>query len=538
MISSFKKVSKGNLRGWIREDLFNLLPSAFFENPISSIQKMDGEVIKESRLRWAAIFTLPNGKRVFFKKDRAKGWIKALKYFFLPSKARKEWFIAYQARKRNLPVPKPLGWMEMTHGGLVKENYYLSEAIGAGVSFIDDSAKLEDGGVLSNLAKALKKIHDGGLFHKDLHAGNFLWDMESFFLIDLHRSKIVKTISLNQRLWNLSQLFHSLRSKWGRREQIQFLEKYFEGESVSHQKKEMLLEKIHFFMGRLQKKQWKSRTKRCLKESTEFSIERGKGIHSYHRRDFTPKQLEKVIESHLHSIKEKPSALVKLSEEVIVSILENGKDKICVKQFRYPNFWNRFKEHFRHSKGLKAWIAANGLRARGILCLKPLALVERRNGWGLKESFFLMETRETDQEMDRYLLKRFGDFNEKRLFVKRFARWLSHFHQMDLYHKDMKACNIFVSGNRGDWDFRLLDLEDVLLDEKVDERKLFKNFLQLNTSIPKTITRTDRMRFFREYLVLNPIINNRMVFLRRLMEESRRRGVVYVSPQGVITETM
>jgi len=67
---------------------------------------------------------------------------------------------------------------------------------------------------------------------------------------------------------------------------------------------------------------------------------------------------------------------------------------------------------------------------------------------------------------------------------------------------------------------------------------LFRNFLQLNTSTPKVMTKVDRFRFFREYLRLNPIIKDQGIFLRGLMRESRRRGLVYVSPQGVVAEKM
>jgi hypothetical protein len=95
-----------------------------------------------------------------------------------------------------------------------------------------------------------------------------------------------------------------------------------------------------------------------------------------------------------------------------------------------------------------------------------------------------------------------------------------------------------VSKSGKDWNFRLLDLEDIVLDEKVDEVRLFRNFLQLNTSTPKIMTRTDRFRFFRDYLNLNPIVENQKDFLRRLTDESRRRGLVYVSSQGVVTEKL
>jgi tRNA A-37 threonylcarbamoyl transferase component Bud32 len=536
--SPFKRVSKENINGFVIEELLNLLPSTFFEDPISSIQKMKGEVIKESKLRFAAIFTLPNGRRIFFKRNITKGWLESLKYLLLPTKARKEWFVAYQLQKRELNIPQPLGWMEKIRWGFVKESYYLSEAIGSGVSLIDDPAVLRESLWRDEFAKTVRKIHDRGLFHKDLHAGNFLWNGQSLFLTDLHRAKIVRTLSLNQRLWNLSQLFHSLRPIWKEGDHLRFIEKYLEENPFYLQKKGELTQKVHSLMGRFQKRQWRSRSKRCLMESTEFSILKEKGIHYYYRRDFPLDRLGKVIGEHLRIATERPSALVKQSPEVLISILNDGRNRICVKQFRYPHFLNSFKEQFRRSKGLKAWVAGNGLIIRGIPSLKPMALMESRNWLGLRESFFLIEASEADQELDRYILKGFKDFKEKRLFIKTFAQWLAYFHKMGLYHRDMKTCNILVSKSGENWNFHLLDLEDLLLDERVDEMRLFRNFLQLNTSTPKIITKADRFRFFKEYLSLNPIIKNRKGFLRRVIEESRRRGLVYVSSQGVVTEKL
>src|SRR5208337_3411507 len=173
------------------------------------------------------------------------------------------------------------------------------------------------------------------------------------------------------------------------------------------------------------------------------------------------------------------------------------------KQFCYPHFWGRVKEYFRRPKGLKAWAAANGLRARGIPTLKPLALVERKDWMGLRESFLFMEALANDLEMDRYFLKGFEDLKKKRFFIKTFARWLDGLHRMGVYHKDMKTCNILVSEKEEAWDFHLLDFEDIRIDSKVSRKKLFRNFHQLNTSTPQVMTKVDRFRFFREYLRLN-----------------------------------
>ena len=415
--SSFKRISEGELRGWVREDLYHLLPSGFFKDPVSAVHETGGKVIKESRLRWAGILTLPKGQRIFLKRDRTKGWLESLKYLFSPSKGRKEWFIAHQLRERNLSIPKPLGWMEKAHLGFVKESYYLSEAIGSGTSIID-SLRSGEKIAIDTLAKEVKAFHDSGLFHKDLHGGNFLWNGESFFLTDLHRAKILRSLSFRQRLWNLSQLFHSLRSQWERGDQMRFIETYFEGKPLDLQKKEAYLQEILSLMDHLQKRQWKSRTKRCLKESTEFSVKKEKGVTTYHRRDFSLDRSKKVIEEHLSFVKERPFALVKNSSEITVSLLENGENRICVKHFRYPYFWGRLKERFRRSKGLKSWIAGNGLRTRGIPVLEALAFVEMRDGLGLKESFFLMEASETGQELDRYIFRGFGDLTGKMAFYQ------------------------------------------------------------------------------------------------------------------------
>jgi len=537
-MGQYVKVSRGEMGGWVDGEVLDQLPPTFFDDPISSVQEMGGETIKESRWRWAALLSLPDGNRIFLKRDKTKDWMEYLKYLFFPSKGRKEFLIASQLGRGNLNVPKPLGWMENTRRGLIKESYYVSEAIGTGVSFIEETAKSREPHAILQLAATVRKFQDAGLFHQDLHGGNFLWEGDSLFLTDLHRARIVKRLSQKQRLWNLAHLFHSLRSTWGQTEQLHFLALSDERSLTDSQRREILFQKIYPVMDRLQKRQWRSRTKRCLKESTEFTVHTEKGVRYFHRRDFPAEDLRRVLEKHRDLVRKSPSSLIKDSPEVVVSILDNGGERICLKQFRYPRLWDRVKEHFRRSKGIKSWVAANGMRARGVPSLKPLALVERKNWVGLKESVLFMEVLAEDQEMDRYVLKGFGNFSKKRLFIQTFARWLASLHKMDVYHKDMKTCNILVSERGGTWNFHLLDFEDILTDEKVNQKKLFRNFLQLNTSTPKIMTRSDRFRFFKEYLRLNPIVKEEKIFLRGLMKESRRRGLVYVSPQGVVKEAL
>ncbi len=524
------------MRGWVSEEILPHLPSRFFEDPVSSVRTLGGEVLKESRLRWAGIFDLTKERRIFLKRDKTKGAMESLKYLLLPSKGRREWVIAYQSYKKNLAVPKPVGWMEKVRRGLTEESYYLSEAVSSGYSSLDSFPQVREGWMIAELSKLVLKVHESGLFHKDLHAGNFLWDGTSFFITDLHRAQIMRSLSMDKRLWNLSQLFHSLRPFWGETQRNEFVELYFSGEPSFAKSKEPFLHKIDQGMDRLQKRQWRSRTKRCLKESTKFSVGKEAGVHHYHRRDIPLDRVKEVVRRHERLTQERSSPLLKSSPAVVVSITPGEGETVCVKQFLYPRFWGRFKELWRRSKGLRAWVAGNGLPVRGIPSLRVLALAERRGWLGTKESFLLMEALKDGVELDRYVLRGFEDVRLKRRFILAFAGWVSGLHSKGVYHKDMKTCNVWVSGNRESWQFRLLDLEDVTFDHRVTEREIFRNLLQLNTSTPRLITRTDRLRFFRAYVGGYSMAIHERTFLRRLLEQSRRRGLVYVSPQGVRVE--
>jgi tRNA A-37 threonylcarbamoyl transferase component Bud32 len=259
---SIRSFSKGEFKGWMAEELLDVVLSGFFEDPVSFARREGGQILKDGRWRVAAIFPLTQGRKIFLKRDRTKNWVEFLKYLFLPTRARKEWFIAHQAQKRHLNVPKPLGWMERGRWGFVAESYYLSEAMGSGFSLID-SVRSGMRFPLEELAKTVKKIHNVGLFHRDLHGGNFLWDGQSFFLTDLHRARILKRLSLKRKLWNLSHLFHSLRDTWEEKDQERFMDLYLKGDPVSPHEKRVFLQQI-----------------RCGMEKPNESVpEREHGVH-------------------------------------------------------------------------------------------------------------------------------------------------------------------------------------------------------------------------------------------------------------------
>ncbi len=535
-MQSFIKISIEDLKGELREDIIPLLPSSFFDDPAHYIISKGGKVISESKWRFSGIFYLNANRNIFLKRDSTKGLMEILKYSIFPSKARKEWLITCRLRKRDLPVPEPLGWLERYYKGLMIESFYISEAIESGIPLTEFQHALKDEKILSELVKTLLNIHRAGLYHKDLHAGNIMWNGQSFFILDLHRVKIVKSLSLNQRLLNIASLFHSLREVLEKREQLKFIEEYFKGELTDSPNLSNFINKIYLLMDYLQNRQWVSRTKRCLKESTDFSITKNNDSIVYHRREFDINLINSLLKSHLKISKEEPTSLIKKDKKSLISCLQDGEKSIFIKQFCYPRLRDKLSGSLFFSKGIRAWVGGNGLKVRGISSITPLALLEKKLWWFVKEDFLFMENIKDALEMDRYISGNLSSPLIKRRFIREFAYWLSLIHQRKVYHRDMKACNILVKENEGSWEFYLLDLEDVRFKEDVDEKKLFKNLIQLNTSIPEVITSRDRLRFFKEYLKIRPVVKNKKIFLNEVINKSKKRGVVYTSSNGLVVK--
>jgi intergrase/recombinase len=58
----------------------------------------------------------------------------------------------------------------------------------------------------------------------------------------------------------------------------------------------------------------------------------------------------------------------------------------------------------------------------------------------------------------------------------------------------------------------------------------------MNLSTPKLISTTDRLRFLKEYLRQSGIIDEKKKILREIINFSKAEKILYVSPNGDVTE--
>lgn len=551
------RLSVKRFKGFVREDLRAIFTGDFLEDIEAAIWRPGGRIIKDSRVRWVAIFPGPDGQALFIKKFRIKNWRERLKYLVLPSRAMKEWDVSLALRQKEMEIPKPLGAMERRRWGFLEESLYISEAIEDAQPLIDffvdrfgEGSSKGDGEkkrLVATLGRTVRRLHDGGLFQADMHAGNFLINKGgdgALHLIDLHRAQIRKSLSRRQRLWNIAQLFYSLNSVLDQGDKGIFLEAYGEKRGPFSRLKTLLV-RIEGISDSIKRRHQRSRAKRCLEESTLFTSHRWKAYRLYRSRDVLRETLLEMINAHRDIVEIQPSRLLKNSPKTVVSMVEIPRGsglRTCVKHYRYPTAWGKIKDCFRYSKGKTSWVAANELFRRGISHLKPLAYIEKRRFGLLKESFFITESPPDYLEMDRYLIKSFGNgrsrdsVTKKRAFIQEFARCIGRLHRSEIFHCDLKTCNILTRERSGHWDFSFIDLDAVRLGTEVNVRKALKNLVQINCSTPGFLGYGDRIRFLKWYLEIYPIPGQKRELVDTIYEESRKRGVVYVSPEGDVME--
>jgi tRNA A-37 threonylcarbamoyl transferase component Bud32 len=546
------RIREGNIDGFIVPELRRVLTAGFFEDLDRQMTVYGGSVVKDSRVRWAATLPIEGGRTLFVKQFRTVGRWQRFRYLIRPSRAMKECLISRFLSQKGILTPKALGILEKRKHGVLKECFFVAEAIEEATDLIDFCKNRFRGPeqikgknqILRLLARTTRKLHDSGLFHRDLHGGNFLVTDEgslSLHLVDLHQARRQITVSKAKRLWNIAQIFNSLDFMLDHEAQKLFLLTYGRGQAPFGRDLDNCLKRVEGMIQKMVKRRQKSRAKRCLKESTLFTIDRRAGLKIFRRREMGENDLIAILEAHREMVHSQREKLLKYSPKTIVSIVSNfGANglRVCVKEYRYETILDRLRNVFRQPKGKISWVAGNVLFSRGICPMKPLAYAERRRLKLLQEAYYVTESLADDMEMDRYLIRMFEKQagQDLRKFIRHFAGWIGFLHRTGIYHRDLKTCNILIREKPGGWNFSLIDLEDVIQGAKIGIEKILRNLVQINCSVPRFFTYGDRIRFLKGYLGANPVAMDERAFIKRVLKESRSRGVVYVSPQGVVME--
>ncbi|MFQ5801290.1 MAG: lipopolysaccharide kinase InaA family protein [Candidatus Methylomirabilales bacterium] len=449
---------------------------------------------------------------LLLKHFRTRGMAASLKVLLRGSLASQEWTALRKVRRLGLPVPKPVALGERKglfhrEGLLVTEA--LEDALPLGEYLFGDRRVRGQRRwqVVRGAARLLRRMHDAGVSHRDLHLGNILVrpaaSTAELFLIDLQRVDMGASVSQKVRWRDLATL-HGGCLEASRTDRLRFLKTYLAGPPPLLIDLKPLVAHLERRGIRHRFRVWRGRRQRCIAENQEFCPVRVGGLTGFARRASWNESLQHLFEGP-HGIFSRPGVyLLKDSRTTTAGLVPSPPGVLFVKRYNYQGWGYALKDLFRASRARRVWIAANSLRMRGIPTPIPCAYLKRRRFRVLLESYLITEEVEGIGlvEFARRPCEPGASVLERRRLARQIAILVRRLHERGISHRDLKGQNIFLRGEgAGRYRPFLVDLDGVWLG-RVSWRRRVRDLARLARAFPdqSAVTRTDRARFLKAYL--------------------------------------
>jgi tRNA A-37 threonylcarbamoyl transferase component Bud32 len=455
--ASAKTCSKLDLQRDLSEfqiDVSPLNPSFQFAQWLSMVDVC--KAVKDTNRR--QVYYLRAGDSGYFLKHSSLVRSKdRRRHFLLPFRRWSEWRNLHRLRTLKVPAARPLA-RGQSKRGRIPSYFILTEQV-PGTHIPVDS--LEHAHKLGSYAAFL---HRRNVYHADLNRKNFLLEPSGeLILIDAQEVYFPPWLPRGLKIHNLGRLiFHCCSLKDPGSWVLRFLEGY---NRIQTDHTVNLPEAIAGAR-RHRNRHYRSRTKRCCKNSSEFERVKFGRLRGYKRRDFTweARDLEEARENG------KP---LKGSHVI-------GHQGVCIK--------THAKKLLHLNRCLASWKMSRALEVRGITVPRSLAYYEFEG-----HRYYLAELLNDRFHLNAYL----SELTEERLkrqALKKLALWLRSFHDMDVWQRDFKSSNIICRNN----DYYMVDLDGVRIRHLKNRQKIY-NLAQLNASVSNAVTIKDRLRFYHYY---------------------------------------
>ena len=475
------------------------------------------------------------GTTVFVKHHKVTSLKERLKYLVMRSRASAEWSASLTMAELEIPAARAVAFGERRVAGVLTEAVLVSETIENATPLKHACA---DGGakskLLADVAALVRKTHDCDILHRDLHGGNILLAGGGLFFIDLHRMTVGRTVSKRNRIWNVAQLIAFLGCETNEDDRAEFVRAYLGPDTPPGEIAEFASQ-VEDSVQQQRERRYASRSKRCIKTSTGFRIERHDGMKVYRRTEFAAALVSTAIAQHTEAVADgKAGRVLKRDRRAQVTAVEidtpSGERTVCVKEFVRAGVLQRIGDFFLGSRARTAWVGSNACAARGIPTPTALAIAEAG-----PSSYFISEFIDDARQFNDYVADNARPTTPDaarrwRRFVLGAADFVRALHSHRLRHRDLSAKNILVRERDGGWDFFLLDLSDIRLGRGPELPEKIKNLGQLD-QIYVMPSRADRLRFYRHYSRGRPEFGDRD-FLAEINAISRHRHEHWLTAGG------
>lgn len=472
--------------------------------------------------------TLP-GVDFFLKHYRLSDARSRLRQWLRPSKGRTEYERALAVAERGVPTAKPLGYAECLQRSRPGECYLLTQTLPGTEplgGFLDNELprlprqrqpRLRQT-LARELARLLARMHEAGITHHDLHAGNILVrlnrDAVELFLIDLDAVALGRPLGWKAARANLVMLNRWFSMRAGRSERLRFWREYRRLRMPTAP--DELARELEAATWHSNLRFWAGRDRRCVESNRYYRRVRTGNFVGYLVRDLDGETVEAISQDPDAFFERAGAVLLKNSRSSTVAELElpvGGQLRpVIFKRFRVTTWTDPWRNLPRASGALRSWIQGQGLRERALPTARPLAVLHRRR-WGLWHEGYLL-TEKVPEAIDLRTFVDGLDAKQVRGHVEQLARLVRELHRCGLSQRDLKAANILMSPQRCPWSLLppaepplrhepwLIDLVGLTLHRRLSRRRRVQNLARLHASFldQPLLSRTHKLRFLRVYL--------------------------------------
>jgi tRNA A-37 threonylcarbamoyl transferase component Bud32 len=162
---------------------------------------------------------------IFIKRFNYQSALYALKYLVRTSRGQRAWKAAHALLARGVPTPEPVAYGEKRRRRMLRESFFvtraLAHAIPVSALFPGAGRRARDGrpvdraDLVRRAARLVRTMHERGIWHRDLKAGNILAEPMpgggmQLYLADLDGIRVKDTVRRAERIRDLARLNRSL----------------------------------------------------------------------------------------------------------------------------------------------------------------------------------------------------------------------------------------------------------------------------------------------------------------------------------------
>lgn len=458
--------------------------AADFAPLLDRLFEMPAETVRNTFVRLITRHRLEG--RVYYVKRYLHGNSVLLpaKYFFKPPSSRSEWRVAPGLVARGVEVVPHMAHGERWSWRGLMESILITEGL-EGFADVRTCQGVDPLQMQRALGVFVRRIHQAGIFHRDLHVGNLLYSpaANAFCLVDVANVVLKSALSLEERMNNLIKLNLRLSlstafyegygsSEAGLAAEVARLTEARFRASLPRYASNSLLPGPGFAPRRFGNLNWQVRIS-CLNEKTERILRDPDGF----------------LANGAHLLKKGRSSTV------------GCRDGLVVKRSNPRKYRNFFIDLFRPSRARRAFRLARHLELVQIDSPRAIATADRRR-FGLPWCSYLV----MDEILGATAIR--ARRGHKREAIRRVAALLARLHEEGFGHRDLKASNLLVDADGKPY---LVDLDGLRFIKRVPDRRAVSNLARLAQSImaeqlqrknsPGTVvlTKSDRLRFLRHY---------------------------------------